>query len=227
MTQGRAWRDAGSWIVRSLRPAPHPNPSRPERKARVRMTRIIAIVGDRARNLTRIPIPSTTSLLEWLRFVSCHWLRPRIEPGRAQRARSYEGRGHPAKPTAARRSWPRWSITGLPQGGRPRAGKRQPGAAGFGEASHDLLPVAGCGVLRTRSDRRDRLVSERTGRRVALRPPGIAARFAEASVRDAAVAARTKAHPHEPRATAFNVRKAARVGRACGTPAPSASSWRE
>src|SRR6266849_1336887 len=26
-------------------------------------------------------------------------------------ARSYEGMEHPAKPTAARRSWPRWSST--------------------------------------------------------------------------------------------------------------------
>src|SRR5437660_3202852 len=32
---------------------------------------------------------------------------------RAQRARSYEGRGSPAKPSAARRSWPRWSSTRL------------------------------------------------------------------------------------------------------------------
>ena len=30
----------------------------------------------------------------------------------AQRARSYDGRGSPAKPSAARRSWPRWSSTG-------------------------------------------------------------------------------------------------------------------
>src|SRR5262245_24017180 len=30
-----------------------------------------------------------------------------------QRARSYEGRGSPAKPSAARRSWPRWSSTCL------------------------------------------------------------------------------------------------------------------
>jgi hypothetical protein len=27
-------------------------------------------------------------------------------------ARSYDGIEHPAKPTAARRSWPRWSSTG-------------------------------------------------------------------------------------------------------------------
>src|SRR4029450_8686926 len=31
----------------------------------------------------------------------------------AQSARSYEGIEHPAKPTAARRSWPRWSSTAL------------------------------------------------------------------------------------------------------------------
>jgi hypothetical protein len=51
-------------------------------------------------------------------------------------------------------------------------GKRRPGAAGFHEALHDLLPVAGCGV-----PERDPAVEidpfERTGRRVALRPPRI------------------------------------------------------
>src|SRR5262250_1107709 len=31
----------------------------------------------------------------------------------AQRARSYEGIEHPVNPTAARRSWPRWSGTRL------------------------------------------------------------------------------------------------------------------
>ena len=39
--------------------------------------------------------------------------RPRspARSARAHRARSYEGIEHPAKPTAARRSWPRWSST--------------------------------------------------------------------------------------------------------------------
>jgi hypothetical protein len=42
----------------------------------------------------------------------------------AQRARSYDGRGSPAKPSAARRSWPRWSSTGYskPIPGKPQAG---------------------------------------------------------------------------------------------------------
>jgi len=33
---------------------------------------------------------------------------------RAQSARSYDGIAHPANPTAARRSWPRWSSTRSP-----------------------------------------------------------------------------------------------------------------
>jgi len=51
-------------------------------------------------------------------------------------------------------------------------GKRRAGAAGFGEALYDLLPVAGCGV-----PERDPTVEidpfERTGRRVALCPPRV------------------------------------------------------
>ena len=51
-------------------------------------------------------------------------------------------------------------------------GKRLPGAAGLGEALHDLLPVPGCGV-----PERDPAVEidpfERTGRRIALSPPRI------------------------------------------------------
>src|SRR4029453_16624199 len=45
----------------------------------------------------------------------------------AQSARSYDGRGSPAKPSAALRSWPRWSST--PRSLHPRPG-RAPGRSG-------------------------------------------------------------------------------------------------
>jgi hypothetical protein len=38
---------------------------------------------------------------------------PGVEVRSADSARSYEGIEQPAKPTAARRSWPRWSSMGL------------------------------------------------------------------------------------------------------------------
>ena len=49
---------------------------------------------------------------------ACRGRRGRYQPTSratcvgAWRARSYEGREHPAKPTAARKSWPRWSSMG-------------------------------------------------------------------------------------------------------------------
>src|SRR2546427_198609 len=56
-------------------------------------------------------------------------------------ARSYEGIEHPAKPTAARRSWPRWSSTLLDHLVRPeQEGLRNGQPNGFGrlEIDHQL-----------------------------------------------------------------------------------------
>jgi hypothetical protein len=103
---------------------------------------------------------------------------PLVAPTNRARSEGPRVRGH-TRAESTRRS--RQQHVGAGRVGRSRAsyradahrlGKRQPGAAGFGEALHDLLPVAGCGV-----PERDPTVEidsfERTGRRVALRPPGI------------------------------------------------------
>src|SRR4029434_7281024 len=68
---------------------------------------------------------------------------PRAQPGaeRVERARSCEGREHPAKPSAAASSRPRWSLMGHWEGRRPRA---REAAALCGQPRRGIAgPVAG------------------------------------------------------------------------------------